>query len=141
MVVLCVKEKPIVIVATKTIDPLGEGAAVAFSEVLQELRKDTKPVGQGMSKFLLCECGERIDVPDAQPGQVVECPSCRRKLPIPLPSPEDFLRQMQAPGSPGVFAYVQLKDEGDAPASAAKQQEKPVGWWRRFWHWLSGKKA
>jgi hypothetical protein len=138
MAVLCVKEEPIVIVATKTIDPLGEGAAVAFSEVLQELCKDKKPVGQGMSKFLLCECGLRIDVPDAQPGQVVECPSCRRKLPIPLPSPEHFLRQMQAPGSPGVFAYVQLNDEGDAPA-APKQQEKSVGWWRRFWNWLSGK--
>jgi hypothetical protein len=85
-----------------------------------------------MREFLLCECGQQIDAPGAQPGQVVECPKCHSKLPIPAASPEEMLRQMmQTQGTPGVFAHVQL--EGDAPA-------RPASWWQRLWSWLGGKK-
>lgn len=81
-----------------------------------------------MSNFLLCGCGQRVDTADKRPGDVVVCPACGGEMPIPGDSPDEFVRQLLASNTPGVFAHVQLDTPTPAPAPPAE----PVGWFRRL---------
>jgi hypothetical protein len=87
-----------------------------------------------MANFLMCGCGQQVDTVDKRPGDVVVCPGCGSRMPIPGDSPEDFARQLLAtPDRPGVFAHVQLNDGGGTAqgAPAPPPQPKPAGWFRR----------
>jgi hypothetical protein len=89
-----------------------------------------------MANYVLCDCGRQVDTADRRPGEVVVCPGCGSKMPIPGDSPEEFLRQLAAtPDRPGVFAHVQLNDAGSPPVRAEKTpdgQSQPDGWFRRL---------
>ena len=81
-----------------------------------------------MANFVMCGCGHQVDTANKQPGEVVVCPGCGSRMPIPGDSTEEFVRQLAAtPGRPGVFAHVQL-DDGGSPAP----RPEPGGWFRRL---------
>jgi hypothetical protein len=87
-----------------------------------------------MSKYLLCDCGQQTDTADKRPGDVVVCPGCGARMPIPGDSPEEFARQLMGTADrPGVFAHVQLNDNSGPPRkTASASQREPVGWFRRL---------
>jgi hypothetical protein len=88
-----------------------------------------------MANFVMCACGGQVDTADKRPGDVVVCPGCGCRMPIPGDSPEEFLRQLAAtPDRPGVFAHVQLHDASN-PAQrpgAPDRRTEPAGWFQRL---------
>jgi len=92
-----------------------------------------------MANFVLCGCGRQVDTADRRPGDVVVCPGCGSRMPIPGESPEEFVRQLAAtPDRPAVFAHVQLNDGGSPPQrpGAPAPRTEPAGWFRRLLRWL-----
>jgi len=79
-----------------------------------------------MANYLLCGCGRQVDTAGRSPGEVVTCPGCGGRMPIPGDSTDEFVRQLAATADrPGVFAHVQLNDGGKSPAPAG-------GWFKRL---------
>lgn len=79
-----------------------------------------------MQNYLLCGCGRQVDSAGKSHGDVVTCPGCGGRMPVPGESTDEFVRQlMGTPGLPGVFAHVQLDDPGDRPAPTS-------GWFKRL---------
>src|SRR5262245_39811938 len=86
-----------------------------------------------MANFILCGCGSQVDTANKRPGEVVVCPGCGSRIPIPGDSTEEFVRQLAAmPDRPGVFAHVQLDNAGSPQAGAPDHREEPAGWFRRL---------
>jgi hypothetical protein len=88
-----------------------------------------------MANYVLCGCGQQVDTAGKHPGDVIVCPGCGSRMPIPGASPEDFMRQLAATADrPGVFAHVQLNDAGGSPQrpEASASQPEPGGWFRRL---------
>jgi hypothetical protein len=88
-----------------------------------------------MANFVMCGCGQQVDTADKRPGEVVVCPGCGSRMPIPGESTEDFVRQWAAtPNRPGVFAHVQLNDGGSTPERAGGPGPRPerAGCFRRL---------
>lgn len=93
-----------------------------------------------MTNFVMCGCGHQVDTANKRPGDVVVCPGCGSSMPIPGDSPEEFVRQLAAtPNRPGIFAHVQLDDDGSSSerAGTPASRSEPAGWFRRllrrFW--------
>ncbi|MFO0969499.1 MAG: hypothetical protein U0793_28410 [Gemmataceae bacterium] len=81
-----------------------------------------------MANYLMCGCGRQVDSADKKPGDVVVCPGCGCRMPIPGQSAEEFVRQLLAtPDRPGVFAHVQLDD-----AKPPESKPEAAGWFRRL---------
>lgn len=79
-----------------------------------------------MVDYFLCGCGQKVDTAGRSPGEVVACPGCGGRMPIPGESPDEFARQVIATaGRPGVFAHVQLDDGRIAPRPSG-------GWFKRL---------
>jgi hypothetical protein len=88
-----------------------------------------------MANFVMCGCGRQVDTADKRPGEMVVCPGCGSRMPIPGDSPEEFLRQLAAtPNRPEIFAHVQLDDVGSPPERAGGPEGRTgrAGWFQRL---------
>lgn len=81
-----------------------------------------------MTKYLICGCGQQVNIADKNPGDVVACPGCGSQMPVSGNSPEEFARLLaETRNMPGMFVNVRLND--DAPASKEQPVPQPKSSW------------